>query len=228
MSVRYHSQTVRKETLHTVTLVAPHLDRGMSVLDVGCGEGYVAEELAARGAREVVAVDIVDIRRNRGVEFALYDGRRLPFPDGRFDLVMLSFVLHHVPDPWKIELLQEALRVSRAKVFILEDTPTSVFDRFMSHRHGVAYRKKIDSDAPFGFLTPREWEWLFRGMGLEPETRPVPRFARSVLQPFARTAFVLRKPAVEFPPAAGESSSALSAARGGAAASRPGRPGRRG
>ena len=64
----------------------------------------------------------------------------------------------------------------------------------MSHRHGDAYRRKIDSDAPFGFLTPAEWRWLFRGMGVEAESAELSRFCRSVLQPFARTAFVLRKP----------------------------------
>jgi hypothetical protein len=74
------------------------------------------------------------------------------------------------------------------------DTPTTAFDRFVSHRHGDAYRRKIDSDAPFGFLTPAEWRWLFRGMGVEAESAELSRFCRSVLQPFARTAFVLRKP----------------------------------
>jgi len=193
MPIRYHSQTVRKETLHTVSLVAPHLDRGMAVLDVGCGEGYVGEELTARGVREVWGVDIVDLRRNARGAFALYDGRTLPFPDERFDLVMLSFVLHHVPDDLKIGLVREALRVTRGALVILEDTPTTAFDRFVSQRHGDAYRRKIDSDAPFGFLTTAEWRWLFRGMGLEPESRALPRFCRSVLQPFARSVFTLRK-----------------------------------
>ena len=193
MPIRYHSQTVRKETLHTVSLVAPHVDRGMAVLDVGCGEGYVGEELGGRGVQEVAGVDIVDLRRNKTGTFALYDGRTLPFPDDRFDLVILSFVLHHVPDELKIGLVREALRVTRAKVFILEDTPTTALDRFVSQRHGDSYRRKIDSDAPFGFLTPAEWRWLFRGMGLEPESYELSRFCRSVLQPFARTAFTLRK-----------------------------------
>src|SRR5207302_10738812 len=61
MPIRYHSQAVKEETLHTVSLVAPHLDRGMSVLDVGCGEGYVGEELCARGVKEAWGVDIVDL-----------------------------------------------------------------------------------------------------------------------------------------------------------------------
>jgi ubiquinone/menaquinone biosynthesis C-methylase UbiE len=192
MSIRYHSQIVKKETLHTVSLVAPHLDRGMSVLDVGCGEGYVGEELCARGVREAWGVDILDLRRNKSGPFSLYDGQTLPFADGRFDLVMLNFVLHHVPDERKVSLIRQALRVTRGKLFVLEDTPTTAFDRFVSERHGDSYRRKIDSDAPFGFLSPTEWRWLFRGMGLQAESHELPRFCRSVLQPFARTVFTLR------------------------------------
>jgi ubiquinone/menaquinone biosynthesis C-methylase UbiE len=193
MSVFYHSQTARKETLHTLSLVAPHLDRGMSVLDVGCGDGYVIEELAARGATRVFGADIVDLRRNKQTRFALYDGRTLPFPADSFDLVMLSFVLHHVPDEAKIALLDEALRVCRGKVFIAEDTPRTSLDRLFSEHHGRSYRKRIHSAARYGFLSATEWRWLFRGMGLEPETKGLSRFCRSIFQPFSRTIFVLRK-----------------------------------
>jgi ubiquinone/menaquinone biosynthesis C-methylase UbiE len=189
------SPTVRKETLHTVSLVRPHLGPGTSVLDVGCGEGWVADEIARESAAEVATVDVVDIRRTQRLAFSLYDGVHLPFPDDRFDVVMLNFVLHHVPDDRKVALLGEALRVARRTVFILEDTPTTPLDRFVSRRHGEAYRRKIASDAPFGFLTPNEWRWLFRGMGIEAEATALGRFCRSVVQPFARAAFVLRKPA---------------------------------
>jgi ubiquinone/menaquinone biosynthesis C-methylase UbiE len=193
MPVRHRSRTIKKETLQTVSLIVPHLTPGASVLDIGCGEGYVLDELVDRGVRDVHGVDIVDIRRNKDYPFRLYDGASVPFPDRTFDIVVLSFVLHHVPNERKVALLEEALRVSRAKVVIVEDTPSTVFDRFMNHRHGEAYRRKISSTAAFGFLTEGEWRWLFRGMGLEPETRPLSRFCRSILQPFARTAFILRK-----------------------------------
>jgi SAM-dependent methyltransferase len=195
MSLSNCSPTVRKETLHTVSLVAPHLSPGATVLDIGCGEGWVAEEVAHRGAAEVVTVDVVDVRRTRTLAFSLYDGVHLPFPAERFDVVMLNFVLHHVPDDRKVALLGEALRVARQKVFILEDTPATALDRFVSRRHGEAYRRKIASDAPFGFLTRNEWRWLFRGMGLEAEATSLSRFCRSVAQPFARAAFVVHKPA---------------------------------
>ena len=192
-AIPFRSRTVRKETLHSVSLALPHVSRGASVLDVGCGEGYVIDELARRGL-DAQGVDIVDIRRPRSCPFRLYDGQSLPFRDASFDLVMLSFVLHHVPDDRKLRLLQEAIRVSRNKVLVVEDTPVSVVDRLASQRHGETYRRKIGSTAGFGFLTRDEWRWLFRGMGFEPQLTPLSRFCRSILQPFARTAFLLQRP----------------------------------
>jgi ubiquinone/menaquinone biosynthesis C-methylase UbiE len=196
MAINYRSQTVRKETLHPVSLVAPHVAPGASVLDVGCGEGYVLEELAARGAGELFGADVVDIRQEKARPFRLYDGVELPFLDRRFDVVILSFVLHHVPDDRKRALLREALRVCRGTVVIVEDTPATRLDRFLNRLHGDEYRRRIKSTASYGFLTEGEWRWLFRGMGLEPEARPLSRFCRSILQPFARTAFLLRAPAL--------------------------------
>jgi ubiquinone/menaquinone biosynthesis C-methylase UbiE len=193
-AIPFRSRTVMKETFHTVSLAQPHVTRGASVLDVGCGEGYVIEELARRGL-DAHGVDIVDIRVPRSCPFSLYDGQSLAFPDASFDLVMLSFVLHHVPDDRKLRLLREAIRVSRDKVLVVEDTPASAVDRLASRRHGETYRRKIGSTAGFGFLTREEWRWLFRGMGFEPELMPLSRFCRSILQPFARTAFLLQRPA---------------------------------
>ena len=147
MSSSGPSPTVRKETAHTVSLVLPHLTPGTSVLDIGCGEGWVADELVRRGVGEIAVVDVVDVRRTRTLPFSLYDGVHLPFDDGRFDVAMLNFVLHHVPDERKVALLREVLRVARKTVFILEDTPVTPIDRFVSRRHGEAYRRKISSDA---------------------------------------------------------------------------------
>jgi SAM-dependent methyltransferase len=194
MQVNYHSRIVRRESRQAAALAARQLPAGGRLLDVGCGEGYVAAELAA-GGTAVDLVDIVDVRRVGGLPFHLFDGLNLPFPDRSFDVVMLNFVLHHVPDDRKRQLLREAVRVSADKVFILEDTPENAFDRLMNRRHGESYRAKIGSDAPFGFLTRREWEWFFSGLGLMVrESRALGRFCRAPWQPFARSAFVLQVP----------------------------------
>jgi SAM-dependent methyltransferase len=192
MHIKYHSRIVRRESRQAAALVARHVGVRTRVLDVGCGEGYVAAELGGRGAA-VALVDIVDVRRIHGQPFHVFDGLNLPFPDASFEIVMLNFVLHHVPDDRKAHLLKEAARVSRDKVFILEDTPRNALDRLMNRRHGRRYRDKIGSRAPFGFLTRSEWEWLFRGLGfLLRESRILGRFCRAPWQPFARSAFVLQ------------------------------------
>lgn len=194
MEPTYHSRVVRRESRQAAALVAGHLQPGAAILDVGCGEAYVAAELAHRGMT-IETVDIVDVRKVDHLPFRLFDGLNLPFPDRTFDVVMPNFVLHHVPDQRKTHLLREAARVSRDKVFILEDTPRNAVDRLLNRRHGEGYRKKIGSSAAFGFLTRREWEWLFTGLGLLlRESRALSRFCRAPWQPFARSAFLLEVP----------------------------------
>src|SRR5262245_47538948 len=117
----YPHPNTRKVTLHTLSFVRQLLDPGASVLDVGCGEGWVLAELAAAG-HPVKGLDIVDIRRAPLAAFALYSGTTLPCADQSFDLVMLNFVLHHLPNEEKPKLMREAIRVARKRLFVLEDT----------------------------------------------------------------------------------------------------------
>lgn len=82
--------------------------RGLRVLDVGCGNGYVLSHYARHGA-EVVGVDLtrtaVELSRKRFAlgglsgEFVEVDGNALPFPDAHFDIVCSMGVLHHIADP---------------------------------------------------------------------------------------------------------------------------------
>lgn len=192
--VRLDSATVRMETAHTVSLVEPHLRSGASLLDVGCGAACVTAALCALGRGAVYAVDIVDVRRLPIPHFALWDGAHLPFGDASVDVVLLSFVLHHVPNERKVALLREALRVASDCVVVIEDTPITFLDRVVSRLHGERFRRRIGSRQAFGFLTKNEWEWLFAGLGLRlRDSRRLSRFCRSLLQPFPRSFFVLEK-----------------------------------
>lgn len=188
----FHSRDAQRETTHTLSLIAPHLAGCRSVLDVGCGAGYVAWQLAGRDGLEVHAVDVADLRRVPLASFSLFDGLHLPFADKRFDLVVFSFVLHHVPDVFKPLLLAEAARVGRRRVVVLEDTPETWLDRCLSWGHGQWFRRKVGSGVPFGFLSAAEWKRLFGVLRLEPtHVQHLSRWCRSALQPFARTVFVL-------------------------------------
>jgi ubiquinone/menaquinone biosynthesis C-methylase UbiE len=89
------------------------------VVDIGCGEGSVIAALdgslgAAGFSGFEVAEAAVEAARRRQydarVEFALFDGRRIPSEDKAFDVAILSHVLEHVADPRA--LLHEAARVA--------------------------------------------------------------------------------------------------------------------
>ena len=74
------------------------------VLDIGCGVGRHSVYLAARGF-EVTATDNApnaiaackESLENAGVQAEVMelDMRKMPFPDGRFDGVISSHVIHH-------------------------------------------------------------------------------------------------------------------------------------
>ncbi|OHE76780.1 MAG: hypothetical protein A2107_13625 [Verrucomicrobia bacterium GWF2_62_7] len=79
---------------------------GLNVLDIGCGEGYGADQLAA-AARLVVAVDVSPAAmkfaakkyRRANLFFAVADARRLPFRPGVFARAVSFEVIEHLPEP---------------------------------------------------------------------------------------------------------------------------------
>lgn len=81
-------------------------DRGTRWLDVCSGTGEMAQELSRRagGGVEIVALDfsLQMLSRARAkvmarpVAFVMGDVKRLPFPDGTFDLVTISFATRNI------------------------------------------------------------------------------------------------------------------------------------
>lgn len=195
-SVEYPSKNWERDTRHTVSLVEECVRDNDSVLDIGCGSGFVLWQLGqSRSLSAAAGVDIVDCRMAPVPRFALYDGITIPAADAEFDVVLLTFVLHHVPNDRKPLLLAEARRVARRNVFVLEDTPTNFIDRFFNRRHGKKYRKQIGSDAPYGFYSKEEWERVFTDLGFAVSaSRRIGRLSRNWRQPYARSVFLLDVP----------------------------------
>lgn len=132
------------QDLHWRRVAAAAADPGGAyVLDVAAGPGNVAKELIARGAREVVALDLSWNMLAEGaargipdVHFVNGDAQALPFPDATFDGVTISFGLRNVPDPERA--LREFARVTRpgGRVVVLEfAAPTSPVFRALYTRY---------------------------------------------------------------------------------------------
>jgi ubiquinone/menaquinone biosynthesis C-methylase UbiE len=100
----------RDIAFEAVAEVAPR-----SVLEVGCGEGELAERMYRELDVEVVAIDqserMVELTRARGVDARLADVRELPFESGSFDVAVAAWMLFHVPDA--DDALRELERVLR-------------------------------------------------------------------------------------------------------------------
>jgi 2-polyprenyl-3-methyl-5-hydroxy-6-metoxy-1,4-benzoquinol methylase len=96
-----------------------------SILDVGCGEGVLTSQWAARlGSGRVVGIDLEDpklaaewsARARPNLEFRTVEATSLPFADGEFDLAAAIEVLEHVPSPE--QTVAEMARVARRHLLV--------------------------------------------------------------------------------------------------------------
>jgi len=129
MLIRYTMNPLRLE------YVLKHLDvefltfDGLQVLDVGCGGGFLTEEIAKYGL-QVVGIDpsVPSLAAARShaekiglrIEYLEGFGEKIPFPDFTFDIVFCCDVLEHVTDYQ--EVLKEVCRVLRPGGWLFFET----------------------------------------------------------------------------------------------------------
>jgi SAM-dependent methyltransferase len=94
-------------TARPFVLAACEPIRGLRVLDLGCGEGYVARQFAARGAQSILAYDISEgmidqARRSenaqpQGIDYRVGDAAAgLDLPEAGFDLAIAVFLFNYL------------------------------------------------------------------------------------------------------------------------------------
>lgn len=76
--------------------------RPRRVLEVGGGEGELAERVVNELGADLAAIDqserMVEIQRSKGIDAAVGDVQELPFEDGEFDVAVAAWMLFHVSD----------------------------------------------------------------------------------------------------------------------------------
>ena len=103
--------------------------KGLRLLDMGCGGGFLAEPFAAEGA-DVYGVDLSagavrtarDHAARHGLRLRVVSGRAecVPFASGAFDAVLLADILEHLDDFQKA--LTESSRVLKPGGLLLYET----------------------------------------------------------------------------------------------------------
>ncbi|NUM56845.1 MAG: class I SAM-dependent methyltransferase [Candidatus Hydrogenedentes bacterium] len=127
---------------------------GQSILDVGCGRGFVGEVVRAHGGRYTGA-DLV--RNGTGFSLALADAMNLPFRDESFDGVFCIDAFEHIPDG--VRAAREFRRVLRPGGFVFLSAPNygnvAGIVKWWCEAFGFSKR---DSWAPFRRWQPQELE----------------------------------------------------------------------
>jgi 2-polyprenyl-3-methyl-5-hydroxy-6-metoxy-1,4-benzoquinol methylase len=88
-----------------------------TVLDIGCGEGWLAQDLSKR-AQQVTAIDIdaptLELARHQAaadnIDYVLGDFLDQPFEPGSFDAVVSVAALHHMDPAAALRRMAELLR----------------------------------------------------------------------------------------------------------------------
>jgi hypothetical protein len=134
--------------------------RGQMILDVG-GQSFfehfkdtdVTYHMIDLGTK----LDTGDGGHNAHSSGFLYDGQTLPFKEKAYDIIIMGFMLHHA-SAHSLGLLEQARRISRKHVLVLEDLasadyPVSWLDRNHRHQPGGSFRDD------------KEWRRLFELVG---------------------------------------------------------------
>lgn len=136
------------------------------IIDIGAGKGWVPKLLEQEHKLNITALDVVD-HNTAGINLNIYNGTRLPYKEDTFDVCLLIFVLHHTDNPER--LIKEALRVTRKKVIIIEDTPKNKFECYLQEKidYYFNHRKFKDIHIAHNVMSEKDWLKLFNELKIK-------------------------------------------------------------
>ncbi|HEY4259125.1 MAG TPA: methyltransferase domain-containing protein [Schlesneria sp.] len=155
--------------IHQMLIKTAGIESNDNVLDVACGPGLVACEVA-KVAKHVTGVDLtpamIDQARKHqqslaltNLDFVVGDAHPLPFADGQFSRVVTRYSFHHFTKPQlafaeMVRVCQPGGRVTVCDVFMTTTEQAALYDRMEQHR----------DPSHTHALQLTEFEDLFRGL----------------------------------------------------------------
>lgn len=168
--------------------IARIIPSAYEILDVGCGNGYIAQHLAGLLGSYVLGLD-VEGAPEAPINFRRFDGKNFPTTTQSFEAVLFCYVLHHAQDV--SALLSEVRRLLRddGVVVVYEDIPATRWDRFICGIHNRKWRGRTGECT---FRSETEWRERFEAAGFElVQQRTLSRW-RNLVHPVQRHFFLLR------------------------------------
>jgi len=137
-----------------IEAISGHVTDGMRILDVGCGNGITAIELARRYSVRILGIDFAEemiaeaIAQTSGrlkgpVEFRVLDARNLAHISEKFDLIYTERFLINLPD-WpaqKQAIVNIASLLADGGLYVMCENSQDGLDRINSFRERVGLSK---------------------------------------------------------------------------------------
>ena len=162
-------------------------------MDFGCGSAITAQTFKDYFKADLLGVDVED-QRIFPIPFKIIgdiEVEKLPFNDLSFDVVLVSYVLHHTKNPKAI--LKEVGRVAK-RVIVYEDLPQGLISRVRCWLHEVGYSTFIQkTNHRFSFKTEKEWKELFNELGLKVVAQKKVESTFRIVDPGCKMIFVLER-----------------------------------
>ena len=139
-----------------------NLTEKSSVLDIGCGKGFMLHDLVETlPGISVVGIDISDYAIENCIEtikpyLQVADARQLPFPDNSFDIVISITTLHNLDREDFIVAIKEIERVSKGGSFITLDAYRNEEERLAMEAWNLTALTVMEVD---------EWKTFFKEIG---------------------------------------------------------------
>ena len=118
------SSVLNSARIQVFTDTISGLGRGLSILDVGCGDGVISEPITKMG-NDVTSIELPGVANLALIckvpSVVAGDAEQLGFASESFDVVLASEVLEHMWNPQ--DFLNEASRVLKPEGYLIVETP---------------------------------------------------------------------------------------------------------
>ncbi|HEV7473652.1 MAG TPA: class I SAM-dependent methyltransferase [Pyrinomonadaceae bacterium] len=188
---RWHRERRRRKVGRAYDMaleIARFVPPNSRVLDVGCGNGFIAHHLSSLLATKVIGIDL-DAATQAAIDYRQFDGVHFPVEAAAVDAVLLCYVLHHAQDLDAV--MRELRRVlsDGGLAVVYEDIPDSPWDRIVCWTHDLKWCKRTGRCK---FRNESEWRDQFESAGFEIRIeRRLSRW-RNLAHPVRRRIFLLR------------------------------------